>query len=147
MLMPAVLLLFGLRTICVSFVLMVVLLFFSQYAWLSNGYMDGYVVLYAALALLLFGRLLSSHNRADFYGGTCALGIVAALKNEGTLFAFCTIAALAAVLGRSQLVRVTTLVRAEPRLLLMPSLAILPVFLWAVRKATWGVTNDLTGDA
>ena len=147
MLVPAVLLLFGFRTSRASFVLMVVLLLFSQYAWLSNGYMDGYVVLYAALALLLFGRLLSSHNRADFYAATCALGIVAALKNEGTLFAFCTIAALVTVVGPRKLAHAAARSRAEPRLLLMPCLAILPVLLWTLRKAAWGVRNDMTGDA
>ena len=146
MLVPAVLLLFGCRTIRGSFVLMVVLLFVSQYAGLSNGYMDGYLVLYAALALLLFGRLLSSHNRADFYAGTCALGIVAALKNEGTLFACCTIAALVMVIGPRQLARAAARSRTEPRLLLIPCLAILPVLLWTLRKAAWGVRNDMTGD-
>jgi len=75
LLVPAVLLLLGFRANRASFLMIVVLLFFSQYAWLSNGYMDGYVVLYSALALLLLGRLLSSRNRADFYAATCALGI------------------------------------------------------------------------
>jgi hypothetical protein len=146
MLVPAVLLLFGFRTIRASFLLMVVLLLFSQYAWLSNGYMDGYVVLYAALALLLFGRLLSSHNRADFYAGTVALGIVAALKNEGTLFACCMIAALVIVIGPRHLAHAAARSRTEPRLLLIPCLAILPVLLWTLRKAAWGVRNDMTGD-
>ena len=146
MLVPAVLLLFGFRTNRASFLMIVVLLLFSQYAWLSNGYMDGYVVLYAALALLLFGRLLSSRNRADFYAATCALGIVAALKNEGTLFAFCTIAALVAVIGPRQLAHAAARSRTEPRLLLIPCLAILPVLLWTLRKAAWGVRNDMTGD-
>jgi hypothetical protein len=121
-------------------------LFVSQYAGLSNGYMDGYLVLYAALALLLFGRLLSSHNRADFYAGTCALGIVAALKNEGTLFACCTIAALVMVIGPRHLAHAAARSRTEPRLLLIPCLAILPVLLWTLRKAAWGVRNDMTGD-
>ena len=77
---------------------------------------------------------------------TCALGIVAALKNEGTLFAFCTIAALVAVIGPRQLAHAAARSRTEPRLLLVPCLAILPVLLWALRKAAWGLRNDMTGD-
>ena len=147
LLLPAVFLLFGFRTTRASFVLIVVLLLFSQYAWLSNGYMDGYLVVYAALALLLFGRLLSSGHRADLSAGACALGIAAALKHEGTLFAGCASVALAAVLGPRQLAGAAARVRTEPRLLLLPILAILPILLWGVRTAAWGVKNDLTGDA
>jgi hypothetical protein len=147
MLLPAVFLLWGLRSRRASFVLIVVVLLFSQYAWLSNGYMDGYLVLYAALALLLLGRSVSSGNQADLYAGACALGIAAALKNEGTLFAFCVSAALAVVLGPKPLVRMAARVRIEPRLLLIPILSVLPIVLWGIRKAAWGVKNDLTGDA
>jgi hypothetical protein len=54
--------------------------------WLKNGYMDGYLAIYAGLAVFFLGRWLQHGVRIDFITGVLASGIVLDLKNEGMLY-------------------------------------------------------------
>src|SRR2546429_3772578 len=94
MLVPLTLWVFSFCQKRLSFILLVLMFFFSLDGWLSNGYMDGYLALYCGMALLLFGRYLSERRDTDLYSGMCALGIAANLKNEGLLFGLCLSMAL-----------------------------------------------------
>jgi ABC-type transport system involved in cytochrome bd biosynthesis fused ATPase/permease subunit len=60
-------------------------LLFTQ-GWLSNGYMDGYLALYAGLATFFLGRWLDEKNRIDLISGILFTGVVLELKNEGMLY-------------------------------------------------------------
>ena len=95
MLVPLSLWVFSFRQKSATFILLVLMFFFSLgAAWLTNGYMDGYLAGYCGVALLSFGRYLSERRDTDLYSGVCALGIAASIKNEGLLFGLCLVAAL-----------------------------------------------------
>lgn len=64
--------------------LVVPLLF--TWEWLKNGYMDGYLALYAGLATFYWGRWLDKRNRLDLISGILFISIVLGLKNEGQLY-------------------------------------------------------------
>ncbi|MBJ6751463.1 hypothetical protein JFN91_14690 [Geomonas sp. Red421] len=54
--------------------------------WLTNGYMDGYLALYAGLGCFYLGRWLDRGRRLDLVTGLLSAGIVLDLKNEGMLY-------------------------------------------------------------
>lgn len=86
------------RGIRISALYLVSLLFFGAGWYLWNGYMDGYLALYAAVSLLFWGRWLESGSAPDLSGGLLMLGVVMNLKNEGMLFALALVATLAVTL-------------------------------------------------
>ncbi|QWV95086.1 hypothetical protein KP004_07885 [Geomonas oryzisoli] len=54
--------------------------------WLTNGYMDGYVALYAGFGCFFLGRWIDGGGRLDLVSGVLAAGVVLDLKNEGMLY-------------------------------------------------------------
>ena len=149
MLVPLSLWVFSFFEKSLSFVLLLCMFFFGFGAWLWNGYMDGYVALYAGVALLLFGRYLAESRNADLYAGMCALGLAANIKNEGLLVGLCVLTAMALIsVARYH----TDLWSSTQRLIgngmfvkiLIISLA--PMVMWAICKRAWGLQNDLAGD-
>lgn len=131
-----------------AFLLLLTLYLFSLNAWLWNGYMDAYLTMYSGLALLLFGRFAEERLEADLYGGFCALGIAAGLKNEGLMFAVCTIAAvlvagrwLPAFGPRALLARLRT----DRVLAAILAASIAPTVLWLALKKAWGLQNHIIG--
>jgi hypothetical protein len=130
-----------------SFLLLVLAFFFSLEAWLWNGYMDGFLALYAGVALLLLGRYVDERRSVDLYSAIAAAGIAANLKNEGLLFVVSLMAAVAAAAGGSvalRLSRFATRVRTDALFVLVAVLSIAPTILWSVSKKAWGLQNDLT---
>lgn len=105
-----------------------------------NGYMDGYFALYAAVSLLFLGRWLRDDAAPDLVAGLVFLGVAMNLKNEGLLYAFATLMAVVAL----RLMRVSSsrvvLPAGEWVLVAMP---VACVVLWSVKKALWGIDNDL----
>lgn len=83
------------RGIRISAIFLVALLFFGAGWHLWNGYMDGYLALYAAVALLFLGRWLDAGSRIDLAAGILFLGVAMNLKNEGLLVALSVAAAMA----------------------------------------------------
>lgn len=63
-------------------------------AWLWNGYMDGWLALYAAVAVLAMSAWLETGRRVYLALSTAALGITLCLKNEGQLLAAASLPAL-----------------------------------------------------
>lgn len=149
LLVPAVCWVFSVRRARPAFLVLVLLLLFGQYGWLSNGYMDGYLVLYAGLALVLLGRYLSEGRDADLCAGACAMGIAASLKNEGLLFAVAMLAALLCTASPRDafgLRPFAARLRRTPPAALVLLLAAAPALLWAVRTRAWGLRSDVAGD-
>lgn len=148
MLVPLALWIFTFRQRLGSLILVALFCFFSLDGWLSNGYMDGYMALYAGIGLMLFGRYLSAGREADLYSAVCALGITAALKNEGLLVALCFTAALLLVgLAAPRALGATVRRLARDRVFAtVLLLALAPEITWALLKHAWGVHNDITAD-
>jgi len=149
MLAPLTLWVFGFRQKRASFVLLVLVFFFSVDSWLSTGYMDWYLALYCGVALLSFGRYLSEGRDSDLYSGVCALGIGASIKNEGMLFGVCLITALVVMGPVYPALRPAQFwrrLRADSRFAVILVLSIAPTLMWTIQRRAWGLHNDLAGD-
>lgn len=147
-LVPAVLWAFSFRKQAASFVLLILVFFLGQYGWLSNGYMDGYLVLYSGLTLLFVGRYLSERRDFDLHSAIWALGIAVCLKNEGLLFGVCLVIALLCIVpGVTEFGArdVAKRLRTDHRLLAVLLLSMAPTITWTIYKGAWGLQNDLTG--
>jgi hypothetical protein len=147
MLIPATLWIFSFFNKRVSFLFLLLALFFSLPDWLWNGYMDGYLVLYCSAALLLFGRYLAEGRPIDLYSGVCSIGIAASIKNEGLLFAVCLITSLMFLsLDRpvSNLRAWVRRIRTDSIMLSVLLISIAPTVMWAGWKTAWGLQNSLT---
>jgi hypothetical protein len=132
-----------------TFLLLLLIYFFSLDAWLSNGYMDGYLALYSGIALLTLGRYLSERRDTDLYSGMCALGICANLKNEGLVFVLCALASLLFVFAggpASALRGLSNRIRTDSVFVRILLLSIAPTIMWSMWKLDWGLTNNFTAD-
>ena len=87
LLLPAILFLLSILDRKWWHVIFVVVPLFFLGPWLTNGYMDGYLALYAGFGCLYLGRWLDQGKRLDLVTGVLAMGIVLDLKNEGMLYA------------------------------------------------------------
>jgi hypothetical protein len=141
LLVPALLGIFSFfRGVQISFFYLIALFLFGPGEFLWNGYMDGYLALYAGLSLLFWGRWLSGGKIGDLVAGTLLLGGVINLKNEGILFVLALVIALVAMrlLGRDSVKfafpwRFWTIAAVPGGCFL----------LWSLKKAAWGLENNL----
>jgi hypothetical protein len=149
MLVPIALWVFSFRKMTLSFILLVLAIFAGLGAWQWNGSMDGYLVIYSAVALLTFGRYLSLGNTVDLCSAMVAVGIAASLKNEGLLFAVCLVASVLALGVKYSELSVTSLAarfQSDYLVVGVLLLSIAPIVLWEVCKKTWGLQSELVGD-
>ena len=148
-LVPLILWVFSFRQKRVSFIFLVLMFFFSLNAWLSNGYMDGYLAMYCGVALLSVGRYLSERRDTDLHSGMCALGIAASIKNEGLLFGVCLMTALLFIspaYPEFSLAQLAKRIRTDSLFAKVLILSIAPTFMWTIYKEAWGLQNDVAGD-
>lgn len=124
-----------------SFLLLAYL--FSLGWWLWNGYMDGYLAIYALLSVLFFGRWLEEMDAGDLYAGIICLGMLVNLKDEGLLFALVVSVILVAL-------RFTLTERKDPEtcvsmdlcawvLIVLSSLGLI---IWYLLKWQWGIRGS-----
>jgi hypothetical protein len=149
MLVPLTLWVFSFYQKRLSFVLLVVTFFFSLGGLLWIGYMDGYLAMYSAVALLLFGRYLSERRDTDLYSGMCALGISASLKYEGLLFGVCAITALLFIGPEHLEFRLSNFakrIRNDSLFAKVLLVSIAPPLMWTIYKKAWGLQSDLARD-
>jgi hypothetical protein len=147
MLVPVTAWIASLRTPRLSY-LTLLLLAVAFDGWLSNGYMDAYLILYAGLAVLFVGRHLAGGGDLNLYSGLAAAGIALGIKNEGMLFGACLAAAVVCTpAGRAGIART---IRRLPRDRQLPAAlvtALLPTVLWTIEKNLWAIKSELTGDS
>ncbi|MGB9897908.1 hypothetical protein [Thermanaerothrix sp.] len=143
---PAFLGLFALARQRIAFLFLLTALPFSLGGWLWNGYMDAHLALYLALGLLFIGRALRSEDDLDFFLGFTTLAFLPNIKNEGYLASLVSLIAwgIAAWQGR-KFGRVGHWLEAlTPKVTwFYCGLIALPMGLWNVKKALWGLNNDL----
>ena len=128
----------------ISFLFLIIIMPFSLFPWLWNGYMDGMLALYFCMSLLLFDRFLKTNDRTDLFASVASLVFMLYIKNEGTL------AALALVIGYGLLYilrrkPVISLKQIKPHWqpLLILFICLIPFIVWWIYKEQWGLTNDL----
>lgn len=119
-----------------------------------DGYMDGWVALYLALAVVFLGRWLAHHLgesaaglRTDGAVGIACLGLAAGIKSEfsvflpAVLFAGAAYSAWRYVRARVRFDRRTLLVGATAL-----GAALIPFGLWSLRQKQWGLQGWLKLD-
>ena len=151
MLVPLSLWVFSFRQKSLTFILLVLMFFFSLGAWLTNGYMDGYLAGYCGVALLSFGRYLSERTETDLVRGDVRVGHRGQYQERGTALRRVSRRRAAVVsvrpISRWNLSRV---VEAHPdgrgACAIVLILSIAPTLMWTVYKNAWGLHNDLAGD-
>ena len=141
---PGLMLLLGQAKWRLSSVLLFLLVPLSFERVLWNGYMDGYLALYAALAAFFLGKYSISTSFWDLISGLLSTTLLLYVKNEGML-AVLAILSLTILFfywqNRRSLAKFGEIL--QPQYLLPFLLLWLPMLLWQWYKAQWGLSNDL----
>lgn len=103
-------------------------------AWLWSGYMDSWVALYGAVAVLAMSAWLETGRRVYLAMSTAALGIALCLKNEGQLLAAAGLPALLCASAARRRLRWQDL---------SVLIAFIPFTLWIPVKAELAAPGDL----
>ena len=127
-----------------SYIFILVILPFSLYPWLWNGYMDGLLAFYFCISLLLFDRYMKTNQLIDLFSSLACGIFLLYIKNEGIL-AFLSLLVGFAVLYFIQKRPKITLkgLKIPWRYVVITVIALTPFVLWWVYKNRWGLTNDL----
>lgn len=110
--------------------------------WLKNGYMDGYLALYAGLAAFYWGRWLDDCKRLDLVSGMLFTGIVLNLKNEGMLFGL-IVACLTLLFMATKREKLSAYLAGRYEAMILLPLVTTSVLLWWRKKHLFGLKNDL----
>jgi hypothetical protein len=143
LLIPPILWLFTFARKSIGFVILLLLIPFTFYRWMWNGYMDAYLALYFATALLLLGRYIQSSRKIDLISGLCCLVILLYIKNEGALALLAGAGSLLWILLLKRNTHSLSLLHMDRRYYIAGLIAILPFLLWAIYKWHWNISNDL----
>ena len=137
-LVPAITWLFTFARRSFSFAFLLLLIPFSFYPLIWNGYMDGYLALYFTLAVLLLGIYFKTSQPIDLLSSVYCLFALLYLKNEG---------ALAAIIGIFVILLVFVLNKRTFSLknlflnywkyILVLVILLLPFGLWNLYKRQW----------
>jgi len=129
-----------------SFLLLICIFPFMLGSRLWDGYMDGYLAFYFAMALLLVGRYLEEPRAVDLISGLTCLAFAANLKNEGTLALVVggvAIAATGFVAVKSGCLLLGQIAEIRWPQWLSLLAALTPFALWSYYRVTWGLPDDL----
>lgn len=124
-----------------SFLLIAYLFSLGFRLW--NGYMDGYLALYALLSVLFFGRWLEEMDAGDLYAGIICLGVVVNLKDEGLLF-FLVLTVIVVALRFTRMERTDpeTCVSRDLGAWVLIMLSSLGLIIWYLLKWQWGIQGS-----
>jgi hypothetical protein len=151
MLAPAALWLFSFARRSLGFLMLLLLLPFALsslmpeglFTWMWNGYMDGYLALYFAIAMLLLGRYASGSGSIDVISAVCILLTIPNIKTEGSVAAAAGLPAVVWVLlanhDRGSSIRVWG---ARWKYIIAILGGLLPVVLWSAYLRQWGLVSD-----
>ncbi|MCX8024218.1 MAG: hypothetical protein N3A60_03335 [Thermanaerothrix sp.] len=143
---PAFLGLFALARQRVAFLFLLTVLPFGLRGLLWNGYMDGHLALYLALALLFIGQALTLGDDLYLFVGVTALALLPNLKNEGYLAGLVALIAWGITACWGQKRRLgevwSNLMRSKDTWVYLGLMA-MPMGLWSVKRTLWGLRNDL----
>ncbi|QWV95084.1 hypothetical protein KP004_07870 [Geomonas oryzisoli] len=146
LLLPALLALFSFwERARLSFLFLAGLFLFGvQGELLWNGLMDGYLALYAGLALLFLGRWFERGERGDAWCAAAFLGVVLNLKNEGMVYVVVAASVFFVLVWmRDRSLHRLRLLFADRRFWLQVGLPAACFLVWTFKKRSWGLVNDL----
>lgn len=143
-LIPAVTLLFSFARRSFSFIILLLLLLFSFYPFMWNGYMDGYFALYFGLSLLLLGEYFRTSQPIDLLSSIFCMMFLLYIKNEGVLAVvsiLCVMFLIMIIDNRWWSIK--NYIYKNWRNLFICFILILPFVLWNFYKIKWNIGNDL----
>lgn len=143
LLVPAIILLFTFYKRSFSFLLLIVLIPLSFSLQLVTGYMDGYLVLYFAIAMLLLGRFYREVKPIDLISSAFCLLLTLYIKNEGMLALIVGIVAILITLLIKKVKDIYSSVKHYWPIFTSIGILLIPFGLWSWYKHQWGLTNDL----
>ena len=109
-----------------------------------NGYMDGFLALYFAIAMLFLGKYINSSSSIDLLSGLGCLVVLLYIKNEGALALFAGLFSITLVLfAKRKIFAYKFNFLINWKYYLAGSIALLPFFLWILYKQRWNLSNDL----
>lgn len=123
---------------------LLLMFFFSLGLLLWNGYMDGYLALYAGITLLFLGRWLNDKDPLDLAAGIVFLALAASLKNEGVLILVSVVVPLLIICGfnmRNKIFAISAALGGRLWIILLCSFS--GICLWSWKKSVLGLENDL----
>lgn len=128
----------------VSSILVLLLIPFSFYPFIWNGYMDGLLGLLFATSLLLLVRYFQSNNSTELISSLICAAFLINLKNEGIL-AFISIlcSVLLGWLVYKKDVKARVLLKSEWKRLTGLLIMFVPFLIWSFLKKSWHLTNWL----
>lgn len=143
-LIPAVMIIFSFMKKSFSFIFLLLLIPFSINITLWDGYMDGYLTIYIALGILLFGRYLKNYKTPDLYSSLLCFIFVVYLKNEGMFGILCGVLTIGVFLWINR--EKIRGVKHFPNLLKWGVLfvSLVPAIIWIFYKNLWNLKNDLS---
>ena len=144
-LVPVVMWLFSFARKSFSFGILILIFPFSMYRLIWNGYMDGYLALYASLAILLLGRYIQRNSSIDLISSITCLAILPYIKNEGQLAMLAGIISIVVadiIKRKSGHAGIKTHIRGRKKILVAVIL-IAPFIIWSFYKLNYGLANDL----
>ncbi len=129
-----------------SFVFLLSAFPFALHRLMWNGYMDGYLAIYLAVAMLLFGRFIQSWRSLDFVSCVACFLFLPNLKREGLLLLFLGFLAIVmtgVLLKKRHRLRMDENFSIQMRQVCGWLLLVAPTLLWYVFYTNaWGITKD-----
>jgi len=120
------------------------LFYFSLGWWLWNGYMDGYLALFAGIACLYLARWLADEHPLDALTGIAFTALAICLKNEGLLFALTASLSLVTLYYlKHRTLKLTHPVSIRWNFWLVVAVCFLGYLVWSWKKSSWGMTFDV----
>ena len=127
-----------------SYIFLVIILPFSLFPWLWNGYMDGLLAFYFCIALLLFDRYMKTEQPIDLVSSIACAIFLLYLKNEGDLAALALVFAFVVYyLIKKHPLAAKKKITISWRYIVIGVAALIPFVLWGIYKQQWGLSNDL----
>jgi len=127
-----------------SYMFLVIMLPFSLFPWLWNGYMDGLLAFYFCIALLLFDRYMKEGRSIDLVSSLASALFLLYIKNEGNLALLVLLFAFAVyyVIEKKPFKQKLAF-KFHWRYAVITITALIPFIIWGIYIKRWGISNDL----
>ncbi|HLZ19246.1 MAG TPA: hypothetical protein VKO67_06520, partial [Smithellaceae bacterium] len=128
-----------------SFLFLALVFPFGLKSHLWNGFMDGYLALYAAIAVLLLGRYYQKRRPVDLLSAVSCLALLGNIKNEGIVIGLVGMASffITALLS-DKFKSIAWKPLFNPYRIFWLAVIVAPCLIWSVLyKYQWRLANDL----
>jgi len=128
----------------VSDVLLFLMVPFSFFPYVWNGYMDGILAFYFAITLIFMIKWSKSNNPTDLFTGICSMTFLMMLKNEGILaFISIIISIILFLFFYRKKVYLKPILSKYWRYFIAICILLIPFLAWLYLKSQWGLQSDL----